>query len=132
MMEAQPFTGNESFTEMSTTDDTDDIAMQDAEEQEQIHRLKVELVLTDRKLRRACEQVDILTYRLREVQERYSLAKERSHPSFLYSYRLQMAVIERVRKLYQDYAQILAEKTKSLELQIFGEVLVDSDYEFEL
>ena len=106
---------------------TTDVVMEDAEELEEIDRLKKELALTERKFRRACEQIVYLNCRLAEVQHRYDLRP------FQYSYHLQLTIIERVRNLYHEYAEIQAEKIRSLELKIFWEVRADySDDEYDL
>jgi hypothetical protein len=42
-----------------------------------------------------------------------------------------MAVMEGILNMYNDYAVIQADKVKSLPLQIYREILVDSDDEYE-
>ncbi|KAK3092651.1 hypothetical protein FSP39_005394 [Pinctada imbricata] len=84
---------------------------------------------TERKFRRACEQIVLLNFRLKYVENRYTKAKLANLRNFRYNYRLQLAVVEGVRNMYHDYARMQAEKITELREQLYGEIIQIQDGE---
>ena len=62
------------------------------------------LMDSERRFKRACEQIVQLNYKMSDLQSRYSTAKKENHRSFRYSLRLRLAVVEGLRNMYYDYA----------------------------
>ena len=102
--------------------ETDDVEMAVEEVEDPTYRLQLALDATERKFRRACEQIVLLNYKLSGMQARYDVAREKNLRTFRYSYRLQLAVIEGAKNVYHDYAVLQAERIRSLQMEIFGEI----------
>lgn len=88
---------------------------------------------TERRFRRACDQIVLLNQRLGEVQKRYKNARSTNNRSFRYNLRLKLAVIEGVRNMYYDYAYTKADQVADLRRELFDESVEiiagsDSDY----
>jgi hypothetical protein len=81
------------------------------------------LVDSERRFRRACEQIILLNARLGELQIRYNKAKDVNHKSFRYSLRLRLSVLEGLRNTYFEYAHAKAEKVGELRKELFGEIV---------
>ena len=79
------------------------------------------LVDSERRFKRACEQIVLLNYNLDALQQRYNKAKKDNHKSFRYSLRLRIAVVDGMRNSYYEYAHQKAETIAGQEL--FGEVV---------
>ena len=124
-MEAQLLTSKLTFPEMIDNEiamETDDVEMAVEEVEDPTYRLQLALDATERKFRRACEQIVLLNYKLSGMQARYDVAREKNLRTFRYSYRLQLAVIEGAKNVYHDYAVLQAERLRSLQMEIFGEI----------
>ena len=124
-MEAQLLTSKLTFPEMLDNEiamETDDVEMAVEEVEDPTYRLQLALDATERKFRRACEQIVLLNYKLSGMQARYDVAREKNLRTFRYSYRLQLAVIEGAKNVYHDYAVLQAERLRSLQMEIFGEI----------
>ena len=124
-MEAQLLTSKLTFPEMFDNEiamETDDVEMAVEEVEDPTYRLQLALDATERKFRRACEQIVLLNYKLSGMQARYDVAREKNLRTFRYSYRLQLAVIEGAKNVYHDYAVLQAERIRSLQMEIFGEI----------
>ena len=129
-MEAQLLTSKLTIPEMFDKEiamETDDVEMAVEEEEEPTNRLQLALDATERKFRRACEQIVLLNYKLSGMQARYDVAREKNLRTFRYSYRLQVAVIEGAKNVYHDYAVLQAERIRSLQMEIFGEIPDEED-----
>ena len=129
-MEAQLLTSKLTFSEMLDNEiamETDDVEMAVEEVEEPMYRLQLALDATERKFRRACEQIVLLNYKLSGMQARYDVAREKNLRTFRYSYRLQLAVIEGAKNVYHDYAVLQAERIRSLQMEIFGEIPDEED-----
>ena len=107
--------------------ETDDVEMVVEEEEDPTYRLQLALDATERKFRRACEQIVLLNYKLSGMQARYDVAREKNLRTFRYSYRLQLAVIEGAKNVYHDYAVLQAERIRGLQMEIFGEIPDEED-----
>lgn len=88
---------------------------------------------SERRFRRACDQIVLLNQRLGEVQKRYKNARSTNNRSFRYNLRLKLAVIEGVRNMYYDYAYTKADQVADLRRELFDESVEiitgsDSDY----
>ena len=81
------------------------------------------LVESERRFKRACEQIVQLNYSLDALQQRYNRAKKDNHRSFRYSLRLKIAVVDGMRNMYYDYAHQKAESVAELRRELFGEVV---------
>lgn len=81
------------------------------------------LVDSERRFKRACEQIVQLNYSLDALQQRYNKAKKDNHKSFRYSLRLRIAVVDGMRNMYYDYAHKKAETIAELRQELFGEVV---------
>lgn len=81
------------------------------------------LVESERRFKRACEQIVQLNYSLDALQQRYNKAKKDNHRSFRYSLRLRIAVVDGMRNMYYDYAHKKAEAVAELRQELFGEVV---------
>ncbi len=91
------------------------------------------LMESERRFKKACDQIVLLNQRLGQVQKRYKTAKSENHRSFRYNYRLRLAVIEGVRNMFYDYAYVKADQVAELRRELFDEVveIVDgSDSEY--
>ena len=82
---------------------------------------KFQLADSERRFRRACEQIVQLNYKLDELQCRYLKAKRENMRTFRYSLRLRLAVVEGLRNTYYDYAHQKAETVAELRQELFGE-----------
>ena len=81
------------------------------------------LLDSERRFRRACEQIVQLNYKLDELQSRYLGAKREGLRTFRYSYRLRMSVVEGLRNMYYDYAHQKAEDISGLRKDLYGEIV---------
>lgn len=126
-METQVFTSKPTFSVTIDNDAAMDTDVEMVDSEEQTHRLRLQLAATEHKFRRACEQIVLLNYKLSGMQTRYDIAKERNLRTFRYTYRLQLAVIEGAKNVYHDYAVTQAERMRSLQMEIFGEIPDHSD-----
>ena len=72
------------------------------------------LIDTERRFRRACEQIVQLNYKLDDLQGRYLSAKKDNLRSFRYNCRLRLSVVEGLRNMYYDYAHQKAEDIDGL------------------
>lgn len=81
------------------------------------------LVDSERRFKRACEQIVQLNYSLDALQQRYNKAKKDNNKSFRYSLRLRIAVVDGMRNMYYDYAHNKAETIADLRREMFGEVV---------
>ena len=81
------------------------------------------LVDSERRFKRACEQIVQLNYSLDGLQQRYNKAKKANNKSFRYSLRLRIAVVDGMRNMYYDYAHKKAESIADLRRELFGEVV---------
>lgn len=81
------------------------------------------LVESERRFKRACEQIVQLNYSLDALQKRYNRAKTDNNKSFRYSLRLRIAVVDGMRNMYYDYAHQKAESVAELRQELFGEVV---------
>jgi hypothetical protein len=79
------------------------------------------LVDSERRFRRACEQIVLLNHKLEDLQRRYARAKSENRKSFRYSLRLRLAVVEGLRNTYYDYAHGKADHVAELRQELFGE-----------
>ena len=95
---------------------------------------KATLVESERRFKRACEQIVQLNYSLDALQQRYNKAKKDNHKSFRYSLRLRIAVVDGMRNMYYDYAHKKAETVAELRQELFGEVvdIVTEDTDVEM
>ena len=82
---------------------------------------KFQLADSERRFRRACEQIVQLNYKLDELQCRYLKAKRENMRTFRYSLRLRLAVVEGLRNTYYDYAHQKAETVAELRQELFVE-----------
>lgn len=87
------------------------------------------LVNSERRFRRACEQIVLLNQKLEELQLRYGRAKSDNLRSYRYSLRLRLAVVEGLRNTYYEYAHGKADEVAELRQELFGEevMVVDGD-----
>jgi hypothetical protein len=81
------------------------------------------LIDTERRFRKACEQIILLNSRFEELQLRYNRAKNANHKSFRYSLRLRLSVLEGLRNTYYEYAHAKAEQVGKLRKELFGEIV---------
>ncbi|CAG2240502.1 unnamed protein product [Mytilus edulis] len=84
---------------------------------------RTKLVESERRFKRACEQIVQLNYSLDALQKRYNRAKTDNNKSFRYSLRLRIAVVDGMRNMYYDYAHQKAESVAELRQELFGEVV---------
>ena len=82
---------------------------------------RFQLLDTERRFRRACEQIVQLNYKLDDLQRRYLKAKKENMRTFRYSLRLRLAVVEGLRNTYYDYAHQKAESVAELRQELYGE-----------
>ena len=99
--------------------------------------MRFSLMDSERRFKRACEQIVHLNYKMSDLQSRYSKAKLENHRSFRYSLRLRLAAVEGMRNMYYDYAHIKAQTVAELRRHLFGEEVeiisdetADSDGEY--
>ena len=81
------------------------------------------LLESERRFRRACEQIVQLNNKLDELQSRYLGAKRDGLRTFRYNYRLRLSVIEGLRNMYYDYAHQKAEDISGLRKDLYGEIV---------
>jgi len=84
---------------------------------------RTSLIDTERRFRRACEQIVLLNQRLDQLQQRYDNAKRQFNRAFRYNLRLKLAVVEGMRNVYYDYAHEKAKKVADLRRELFGEIV---------
>ena len=88
---------------------------------------------SERRFRKACDQIVMLNQRLGDVQKRYKAAKRSNNRSFRYNLRLKLAVIEGARNMYYEYAYAKADKVAELRRELFDEsveIVSGSDSEY--
>lgn len=88
---------------------------------------------SERRFRKACDQIVMLNQRLGDVQKRYKAAKRCNNRSFRYNLRLKLAVIEGARNMYYEYAYAKADKVAELRRELFDEsveIVSGSDSEY--
>ncbi|OWF36829.1 hypothetical protein KP79_PYT02801 [Mizuhopecten yessoensis] len=81
------------------------------------------LLESERRFRRACEQIVQLNYMLDEVQFRYLGAKRDGLRTFRYNYILRLSVIEGLRNMYYDYVHQKDEDISGLRKDLYGEIV---------
>ena len=79
------------------------------------------LLETERRFRRACEQIVQLNYKMGDLEHRYKKAKREGRRTFRYSLRLRLAAVEGLRNMYYDYAHQKAQSVADLRQELFGE-----------
>jgi len=90
--------------------------------------------MTDRKFRRACQQIRLLNHRIEDAQTRYDRAYTNNRRSFRYTCRLQLATLEGMRNMFYEYACNRADELESLQevLIVAGFISDSSDTEEEM
>lgn len=71
---------------------------------------------SERRFRRACEQIVQLNYRLAAAEKRYTRAKREERRTFRYTLRLRIAVIDGLRDVYYQYAHQKAKDVEELKV----------------
>lgn len=79
------------------------------------------LMDSERRFKKACEQIVHLNERMGDLQFRYNKAWVENHRSFRYSIRLRLAILEGLINMYYDYAHIKAYTIADLRREMFGE-----------
>ena len=89
---------------------------------------------SDRKFRRACQQIRLLNHRIEDAQTRYDRAYTINRRSFRYTCRLQLATLEGMRNMYYEYACHRADELEVLQEELIGAGLISetSDTEEEM
>jgi hypothetical protein len=88
---------------------------------------------TEKRFRKACDQIVLLNQKLGDVQRRYKMAKRSNNRAFRYNLRLKLAAIEGARNMYYDYAYIKADQVAQLRREMFDEsveIVSGSDSEY--
>lgn len=75
----------------------------------------------DRKFRKSCSQVQLLSHRIKDKKRRYDRACKSKQRSWRYSLRLQLATLEGMRNMFYEYAYRRAD-----ELEALQDMLVDA------
>lgn len=90
--------------------------------------------LTDRKFRRACQQIRLLNHRIEDAQIRYDRAYKTNRRSFRYTWRLQLATLEGMRNMFYEYACNRADELEGLQEELIAAGLISdsSDTEEEM
>lgn len=90
--------------------------------------------LTDRKFRRACQQIRLLNHRIEDAQVRYDRAYKTNRRSFRYTCRLQLATLEGMRNMFYEYACSRADELEALQEDLIAAGLISdsSDTEEEM
>uniref|UniRef100_K1PH20 Uncharacterized protein n=1 Tax=Magallana gigas TaxID=29159 RepID=K1PH20_MAGGI len=79
------------------------------------------LMDSERRFKKACDQIVQLNYKMSDLQSRYSTAKTENQRSFRYRLRLRLSVVEGIRNMYYDYAHHKAKIVADLRREMFGE-----------
>jgi len=79
---------------------------------------------TDRKFRRACQQIRLLNHRIEDAQVRYDRAYKDNRRSFRYTCRLQLATLEGMRNMFYEYACNRADELESLQEDLIAAGLI--------
>lgn len=79
------------------------------------------LMDSERRFKRACDQIVLLNLKLSGLLSRYTKASTANHRSSRYSLRLRLAVVEGLRDMYYDYAYSKAQIVADLRHEMFGE-----------
>jgi len=90
--------------------------------------------MTDRKFRRACQQIRLLNHRIEDAQTRYDRAYKNNRRSFRYTCRLQLATLEGMRNMFYEYACNRADELEALQEDLISAGLISdsSDTEEEM
>jgi len=90
--------------------------------------------MTDRKFRRACQQIRLLNHRIEDAQIRYDRAYKDNRRSFRYTCRLQLATLEGMRNMFYEYACHRADELEALQEDLIAAGLISdsSDTEEEM
>lgn len=90
--------------------------------------------MTDRKFRRACQQIRLLNHRIEDAQIRYDRAYKTNRRSFRYTCRLQLATLEGMRNMFYEYACNRADELEALQEDLIAAGLISdsSDTEEEM
>ncbi|KAH3807688.1 hypothetical protein DPMN_136035 [Dreissena polymorpha] len=73
--------------------------------------------------RSACDQIVLLNKRMEGVLFRYNAARDSANRSFRYKLRLRLAVVEGIRNMFYEYANIKAVQIVNLRRDLFGEIV---------
>lgn len=73
--------------------------------------------------RSACDQIVLLNKRMEAVLFRYNAARDSANRSFRYKLRLRLAVVEGIRNMFYEYANIKALQIVNLRRDLFGEIV---------
>ncbi|KAL3886669.1 hypothetical protein ACJMK2_026649 [Sinanodonta woodiana] len=106
-----------------TTDESRQAAIADRPRKKTKGQLKRELTETEKKFRKACDQIIILNRKMESVQKRYNRANEANFGIFRYKLRLRLAIIEGVRNVYFEYANRKANNIVNLRRELYGEIV---------
>ena len=79
---------------------------------------RLALYIAERKFRKTCEQIKLITRRLDLLQIRYDKAKRDDMKSFRYTLRLQLATTEGSRNMFYEYAVRQAREVARLQTQL--------------
>jgi len=83
--------------------------------------MRFTLVDTERKLKRACDQIVMLNRKVKELHDRYEKVKKDDNKMYRYNIRLKIATVEGVRNMYYEYAQMRAWEVSSLRQKLIND-----------
>ncbi|WAR19790.1 hypothetical protein MAR_001628 [Mya arenaria] len=92
-----------------------------------IAEMQAVLEQTERKFRRACDQIVLLNERLSSCQIRYKKARDSNRKSLRYPLRLRLAMVEGIRNMYYDYATQKVEEIERLR-NVLADYIIDDIY----
>ena len=100
------------------------------ERREVFFKRRLKLKATEYCFKRACDQIVQLNRKMDSVMQRYYAARSTVNRNFRYKLRLRLAVVEGIRNMYYDYANLKASAIVSLRRELFGQIIeVVSDQE---
>ena len=87
------------------------------------------LKYSDRKFRRACQQVLLLNNQIADTQVHYDRAVNDQHRTYRYTLRLRLATLEGIRNMYHDYAVNKADELDELQDRLIEAGLLQEETE---
>ena len=84
---------------------------------------RLKLKATEYCFKRACDQIVQLNRKMDSVMQRYYAARSNVNRNFRYKLRLRLAVVEGIRNMYYDYANLKASEIVTLRRDLFGQII---------
>ena len=90
-----------------------------------------QLYESEKRFRRACDQIAFLNDKLHDLQARYTRARDNNNKCFRYNIRMRLLVVEGMVKSYCHYACLKKNEVLDLRFKLYGEDPDDGETVFD-